>query len=324
MSSLRFRIYTWAVLGYNLAVILWGAFVRASGSGAGCGAHWPLCNGEVIPPSPQLETMIEFTHRLSSGLAGLFVIGLLVWALRTHPKGHPVRLGAWLSLGLTLTEGLVGAGLVLFGWTADDQSVGRAISIAIHLVNTFLLLAALTLTVWWAMGGSRLNLRQRGPASLGLFLGLAGMLVLGVSGALTALGDTLFPVSSLQEGLRQDFSPAAHFLVRLRLLHPSIAVVVSVYLIFLAGLGNLGEREGLARRISRVLILALLVQMAAGLVNVALLAPVWMQLIHLLLADAVWITLVFLAAAVLAQPKYPEEAHQTARSPGLSTPRQAH
>ncbi|MFN8454080.1 MAG: COX15/CtaA family protein [Anaerolineae bacterium] len=74
----RFAKYVWTVLAYNLAVILWGAFVRASGSGAGCGSHWPLCNGEVIPRTPQMETLVEFTHRLTSGLALLLVIGLTI------------------------------------------------------------------------------------------------------------------------------------------------------------------------------------------------------------------------------------------------------
>jgi heme A synthase len=159
---------------------------------------------------------------MTSSLAGLLVIVLLIWAFRAYPKGHPARLGATLSMLFILTEGLVGAGLVLFGWVAKDASLGRAISMAVHLINTFLLLGALSLTVWWTMGGSTQNFQQRGIITGGLFLGLAGVLVLGVSGALTALGDTLFPVSTLQEGLQQDFSPTAHFLIRLRLLHPRL------------------------------------------------------------------------------------------------------
>jgi heme A synthase len=300
MVLTRFAKYAWAVLFYNLAVILWGAFVRATGSGAGCGAHWPLCNGEVIPRSVELETVIELTHRVTSSLAGLLVIVLLVWAFRAYPKGHPSRLGASLSMLFILTEGLVGAGLVLFGWVAEDASLGRAISMAVHLINTFLLLGALSLTVWWGMGGPRLTLRQSTLITGGLLLALGGVLVLGVSGALTALGDTLFPVSTFQEGLQQDFSPTAHFLIRLRLLHPSIAVAVSFYLLLFVWLASLPSTGPDARRIAQFLTLVIFVQMAAGLVNVALLAPVWMQLIHLLLADTVWITLVFLTAAVLS------------------------
>jgi heme A synthase len=305
MKRSRFVTYAWSVLIYTLLVILWGAFVRATGSGAGCGSHWPLCNGEVIPRAPAAETLIEFTHRLTSGLSGLLVIVLLVWALRAFPKKHPVRLGAWLSFAFIISESLVGAGLVKFGWVAGDASVERAITMAVHLINTFLLLASLTLTVWWASGGPALRVIGRGFTSWGLVIGLAGMLLLGVSGALTALGDTLFPAASLREGLQQDFSPTAHFLIRLRLWHPTIAVAVSAYLMLLVNLSNLGAASETARRLSRLLTALLLVQLAAGLLNVALLAPVWMQIVHLLLADIVWITLVFLAAAVLARTPVP-------------------
>ena len=55
--------FAWFTVFYNVLVILWGALVRASGSGAGCGNHWPLCNGQVIPVSPGWHTVIEFTHR---------------------------------------------------------------------------------------------------------------------------------------------------------------------------------------------------------------------------------------------------------------------
>ena len=146
----------------------------------------------------------------------VLVLVLVVWAFRSHPKGHPVRLGATLSMIFIITEALVGAGLVLFGWTADDQSVGRVISISVHLVNTFLLLAALTLTAWWASGGERIVLRGQGISVWLFAIGFLGVLILGVSGAITALGDTLFPAGSLSEGIAQDFAPTAHFLVRLR------------------------------------------------------------------------------------------------------------
>jgi len=161
----RFALYAWAVLVYNLLVILWGAFVRASGSGAGCGSHWPLCNGEVIPLAPPVATLIEFSHRLTTGLAGLLVIGLVVWAFRAFPRGNSVRLGAALSLAFILIEGLVGALQVRLGLTADNASVGRAVVGSIHLANTFLMLAALTLTAWWAGGGASLQLRNPDPST---------------------------------------------------------------------------------------------------------------------------------------------------------------
>ena len=108
------------MLAYNLAVILWGAYVRASGSGAGCGAHWPLCNGEVIPRAPSIATLVEYSHRLTSGLALLGVVALMVWTWRVWGRGHPARRGALLSLIFILTEAAVGAGLVLFELVADN------------------------------------------------------------------------------------------------------------------------------------------------------------------------------------------------------------
>lgn len=296
----RFAKYAWGVLAYNLLVILWGVYVRASGSGAGCGSHWPLCNGEVIPQSPQVQTLIEFTHRLMSGLSLILVVGLIVWAFRAYPKGHPARLGASLSMFFIITEALVGAGLVLFSWVAQNASIGRVISMSVHLVNTFFLLASLTLTAWWSSGGDRLRLRGQGLALWGLGLGLLGVIILGVTGSITALGDTLFPASSLAAGIQQDFSPTSHFLIRLRVWHPLIAITVGLYLIFVSLLLAMFRPSPRMKRFTMLLSGLFVLQLAAGLINLVLLAPVWMQLLHLLLADSVWIALVLLAANTFA------------------------
>lgn len=301
MKLSRLSKYAWFVLVFNVGVILWGAYVRASNSGAGCGNHWPLCNGEVIPQPTEIATLVEFAHRLSSGTALLLVVGMFVWAFRAYPKGHPVRLGASLSLLFIITEALVGAGLVLFEWVADDASMGRVVSIGVHLVNTFLLLASITLTAWWASGGEALRLRGRGVALWALGLGFLGVLVLGVTGAITALGDTLFPAASFAEGFRQDFSPQAHFLIRLRIWHPLIAITVGFYLIFVSALLGMLRSNRSIKRFALYLSVLFVIQLAAGLVNLLLAAPVWMQIIHLFLADSVWITLVLLAAVTFAR-----------------------
>ncbi|RMF45130.1 MAG: hypothetical protein D6755_08445, partial [Anaerolineae bacterium] len=291
--------YAWGVLAINFVVILWGAFVRATGSGAGCGAHWPTCNGEVIPRAPAVETLIEFIHRLTSGAALLAVIGLVVWAWRAYPKGHLVRKGAGFTMLFIITESLLGAGLVLFEWVAQDASMGRVISMPLHLVNTFLLLASITLTAWWASGGQAVRL-PRGDGRLPWFaLGLLAILFLGTSGAVTALGDTLFPASSLLEGMRQDFSSTAHFLIRLRVIHPLIAALSGAYLFFLV-LGQTLQRKpsGAERMLARLLLGLFFLQLLAGVTNLLLLAPVWMQLVHLFLADSVWCAFVLYCAAV--------------------------
>lgn len=314
MKLNRFATYTWLVLGYNLAVIAWGAYVRASGSGAGCGSHWPLCNGEVIPRAPQLETLIELSHRITSGLSLLLILVLAVWAFRAFPKGHRVRRGAGATLFFILTEALVGAGLVLFELVADNATMARALFMSVHLVNTFILLAALTLTAWWASGGKALVLRGQGSFALLMSAGLLGVLILGVSGAVAALGDTLFPSRSLAEGLSQDFSPTAHLLIRLRLLHPFIAVVAGSYMLLAAGLSNFLRPQRWTRRFSIAVASLMLLQFAVGLLNVTLLAPVWLQLAHLLLADLVWIAFVLLTSTCLSQTAKQQQPAQTAAS----------
>ncbi len=297
-----FGKYAWAVSAYNLGVILWGAYVRATGSGAGCGGHWPLCNGEVLPASPGAAMMIELSHRVTSGLALPIVIVLAVGAYRVYPRGNPVRWGASLAILFTVTEALVGAGLVLFGLTANNDSMARAVGIAIHLTNTFLLLASLTLTAHWATGGRPLQWRGRGKLIWFLALGLAGVLLLGISGAVTALGDTLFPATSVIQGLRQDLSPTTLLLLRLRVIHPLIAVSVGIYIVLLARVVSALRASPEVKFWSAALIGLVVTQWVAGLLNIYLLAPVWLQLLHLLLADLVWMTLILLVASILAQP----------------------
>lgn len=300
-SGRSFHAYAWIVLGFNLLVILWGAYVRASGSGAGCGSHWPLCNGEVVPREREVKTLIELTHRATSGVALIMVLGLLIWAFRAFPRKHPARLGAVLSFFFIITEALIGAGLVIFGFVADNDSIGRAIYLSIHLVNTFLLLAALALTAWWAATGIGLRLKGQGALLLILGAGLVGMLLLGVSGAVTALGDTLFPGGSLAAGLREDFSPTAHILIRLRVLHPTIAIAVSALLIYAARFAVTHRPRNVTKRLAWMLVLLVFIELCAGLVNLVLLAPIPMQIVHLLLADLVWTVLVLLTAAALTE-----------------------
>jgi heme A synthase len=297
----KFSKYAWFVLVYNILVILWGAVVRATGSGAGCGSHWPTCNGEVIPPAPQVETLIEFTHRLTSGLAFLFVLAMLIWALRIYPKGHRVRKASGWAMIFIISESLVGAGLVLFEWVAGNISTGRVIVMGIHLLNTHLLLAAIVLAAWWASGGNPPQMDEQPKKLKWRFaIGIIGVLVLSMAGAVTALGDTLFPAETLIEGIQQDLSPASHFIVRLRVWHPVIATLVGLYLIQFAFLLASEGRSLWNKRFAIGLGTLFTVQLAAGLVNLILLAPVWMQIVHLLLADLVWIFLILLTAETLS------------------------
>jgi protoheme IX farnesyltransferase len=301
MSRFRFSTYAWTVLFYNLGVILLGALVRATGSGAGCNNHWPDCNGTFLPLTGNLKTLIEFSHRSTSGLAGLLVVGLVVGAFRAHPKGHPARFAALLSLFFTITEALVGRWLVVAGLVEQNATVIRAFAISVHLVNTFLLLAFLTLTAWWSEHSRPIRFRAQGAVGWALAFALAGVLILGISGAITALGDTLFPVHDTLDAIRVSFSSGIHFLKKLRILHPMIAMSVGLYVLLIAGLVSHLRPSADVRRFAQWIAGILTAQIGLGLLNVMLHAPVWMQLVHLLVSDLLWISLILLTASALTE-----------------------
>lgn len=295
----RFATYAWGVLAFTVVVILLGAYVRASGSGAGCGAHWPLCNGVVLPRDPTVQTLIEFSHRLTSGLAILLLVGLVVGAWRTTPPGHVVRSAAVVSAIFMASEAAIGAGLVLLQYVADDLRVARGWWVAGHLVNTFLLVAALTLTAWWASGGAPPRPRARPRLAALLAAALFGVLLLSTSGAVTALGDTLFPVATLEEGTAMTFSDSAHLFVRLRIYHPLLAFAVGA-LVAVAAIAAARQQPGnTTRRLAATIIALWIAQLLLGALNVYLLAPISLQIAHLLLSDLIWIALVVLSAAAL-------------------------
>ena len=286
----RFSQCAWGVLAYNMLVVLWGAFVRATGSGAGCGDRWPLCNGVMVPRAPRIETIIEFTHRATSGLAIVGVAALCFWAFRLFPRGHRARTCAALSVVFLFAEALLGAGLVLFQYVERNASAGRAAYLSAHLVNTQILLAMLTLTAWF--GSSPESHPWRGAPKL-LVAALPVAIVVAVSGALAALGDTLFPAASVAAGMRQEFSQAASALLRLRVVHPVMAVVGAVVLLA-AAVAAMRSNRPRAVRMGNILTVLVFLQLAAGAVNIVLLAPVWMQILHLLLANLSWVALIVL------------------------------
>lgn len=290
--------FAWATLAYTVGVILWGAYVRASGSGAGCGDHWPLCNGVVIPRQPTVATLIEYSHRLTSGLALMAVVVLLLWVWRRCAAGHPARRAALMSVVFMLLEAAIGAGIVLFQYVADNESMARALWMAVHLANTFILIGWITLTGWWLTDGSGGSSTRPSAGVIAVLVSVAlGLLLVGSSGAVAALGDTLFPDGSLAEALAADLSPTSHMLIRLRVLHPTFAVLTAVACMFLVP--RLVSGAGaVTRRFARALAGLSAVQLVLGAVNVILLAPVWMQMVHLLVADLIWITFVLMSATV--------------------------
>jgi heme a synthase len=312
LPSPALRRFAWAVLAYFVAVILWGALVRATGSGAGCGDHWPLCNGTVLQHSPRLDTMIEFTHRITSGLSFFAAVGLLAWTFAGTVRGHFARHAAVASVVFTLIEAILGALLVKLGLTAQSQSPLRAPYLALHLANTLLLLGALTLTAH-LLSRSRGYLRGcvRLVAPVRASIGIIVVLIVGVTGSLAALGDTLFPAESLATAFVQDFTSQSAWLVRWRWTHPTVAFLASVFLIWLMVRAAKRSAYWDNRPLSAAVLLLLAVQYILGVFDVVLLAPIALQIVHLLGADLLWIALVVLTARLTLQPA---EAAVTAAS----------
>jgi heme A synthase len=311
MPHASFRRFAWFFLAYLIAVILFGAWVRITGSGNGCGSHWPMCNGEVIPQEAAAKTRIEYTHRLTSGMCGIFAIVLVAWARRVGPA---VLRAAGATLFFVLVEALLGAVLVKKELVAGDASVARAIAVSLHLANTMLLTASAATTAWWA-GGER----RWAPAGSRFWLSaaLVALLLTNMTGAVTALGDTLFPIQPALDGnlltkVREDLSGGQHFLVRLRILHPIVAVLASgVVLAAFAGVARGDRRRGTLGRTLDVGQISIIVQLLLGGLNVVLAAPGWMQVVHLLAAQVVWV-----AAWLVAITAWPKTAQSPAGSPG--------
>ena len=298
----KFAKYAWFVLAYNVVVILWGVFLRASKSGDGCGQHWLTCHGEIIPSAPELKTVIEFSHRITSGIAFIVVFALVIWAFRKFEKYNPIRKTALISFIFIITEALVGAGLVLTGNTAEALTAARPFWMIGHLTNTFILLAFLTLTGWFASGGKYLNFKAQPKVLLLLGIGVFGIFLIGMSGSVAALSGMLFPSVTLSEGIAKDFSETSHILLRLRVSHPILSITVGIFLAFLAGWIKSKARENTSvKRWANVLTILILIQFAFGAITLLTLAPIVMQLVHLLLADAVWIAFVLMSAEILAE-----------------------
>ncbi len=292
--------FAWAALYWNVAVVLWGAYVRATGSGAGCGNRWPLCDGDVVGASPNGQTIVEFTHRTTSVISLLMVTGLVVWCWRVTKQGDWARYSAFLAAALLANEALLGAALVLLKHVGNDQSVGRLLFLCLHFGNTLLLLATLSLTAVWLSNGSRnFTLIGKGHQVSSIGLGLLATMVTGITGAVAALADTLFPSTSLASSLAQDFSPGTPALLRVRLLHPAVATVAACYVLWVIWRSSTGRNR--FSRSAIALIILLFVQVGIGMTNVLFLAPVWIQIAHLFVADALWILLVLASADLVLE-----------------------
>ena len=278
--------FSWITLSITVLVIVWGAVVRATGAGAGCGSHWPLCNGEVVPLAPAASTVIEFVHRVTAGLAMVLSLVMLIWSRRVFPPGHRTRTWSLAAFIFMLIEAAIGAGIVLLELVEDNASALRAGYIAVHLTNTMLLIGAMTAAIHAGQRAEGRGQREgegrskvRGQRSKGRTVALALMIVVAAAGAIVALGDTLFPHASLAEGIAADFDTTSHFLIRLRVWHPILAAVASLVAIW-------------TFRSSLVTALVL-GQIGLGVINLLMLAPLTLQMAHLLTSNVLWIAMVW-------------------------------
>jgi heme a synthase len=259
---------------YALAIfiILWGAWVRLSGSGAGCGKHWPLCNGVVFPLEPSVRTLIEYTHRFTSGVFGITVFW--GWVLSIKSGGSYLKKSFLWSLIFTISEALIGAVLVKKGLVEDNDSLARGVVIALHLANTMGLLYFLTQNIFFS---SKHQILKMKPLLKLEIIIITFFILTGATGAIAALGNTLFPETDLLAGVAKDFSSSSHILINLRTFHPFFALIlgICVYLYTI----NFSNLNG------RLLNGCLYIAIGWGVINWVLLAPSWGALIHLLIAD---------------------------------------
>ncbi len=297
MVLTRFAKYVWLVLLYTLAAVAWGVYVRASMSGDGCGSHWPLCDGASTPINGDVGRLVEKSHRYSTALLGPMAILLVAWAWRAFPKGHLARKGAAATLVGVIVEGLVGAVLVKMGWVTSNDSAERAGGMAVHVVSAFFLLGAIMVTLLAGAGLSRVRLKGQSTVGWMLAMGSFGILLLGVSGSISALGHQLHAVSDV---LKAAHSPATHWMVRLQPWHPYIAASVGLYLLLAAGMLQHLRPDPRVKVAARWVVGLYGAQLGLGLLNIWLKAPIPMQMAHLAMADVNWISLVALGAFCFA------------------------
>lgn len=289
MALSRFSKYVWAVLLYNLAAVAWGVFVRAGRYGDGCGEHWPLCGDDHTPLMGAISRVIEASHRVSTALCGPLVLIMVVWAFRVYPRKHVVRKGAIASFGMTIAEGLFGAWLVMKDLVVNNDSAVRAASMCVHSISTFLLIGSLAFTAIAASGLRPLRWQGQAQVLCVLFMAAFGMVLLGVSGAISALAHQLHETPDV---LKAALNPTTHWMVRLQPLHPLIAVSVGLYLVLAVGLLHHLRPDPKARKVGRWVIGLFFAQVALGALNIWTNAPIPVQMLHLVLANLNWISLI--------------------------------
>ena len=278
------------VLCFCLSIILWGAWVRISHSGDGCGQSWPSCQGKYfMDPGEQEKTWIEWIHRASSGLFGVTVLLLVVGAF--FLKHSAVFKSALVALFFTISEALLGARLVLAGLTGGNDSLARVLTMNLHLLNSLLLTSSIFIC-WRLSIGKNFSLTKPNtgsdlftPALTKIFIFV--FFLIAFFGSVSSLSVSLFPSTSLWEGMALDFDFQSHWLVRLRLLHPVLAIICGggflLYYFLDFYFKNIKPKIMSELCPQKILIFCLCLALFSGLMNLVLLSPVFLKLTHLLI-----------------------------------------
>ncbi|MCY4321549.1 MAG: COX15/CtaA family protein [Bdellovibrionaceae bacterium] len=276
-----FKKYSLFTIIFTLITIFWGAWVRLSFSGDGCGKSWPLCENKIFPEN--IMAFIEWLHRLSSGLSFIFIFILFLLSIKFYSKGHGVRKFSGISFVLVCIEALIGAILVLSGLVSDNTEKIRVLVLAVHSVNSLLLVGSLSLSYkmsLWENRNAKLNDGLRFKKPLIYFLYLFPLLAL--TGNIASLAGQLFPSESLSSALALDLLPSAHTSLKIRPFHPLLAIA------FLLGLCVFSY----FKKYLIVPTLAVFGVVLFGFFTLFFLSPLWMKIAHLILAYCLWIFLI--------------------------------
>lgn len=297
--ELRLRRWAYFLLGYTILVILWGAWVRISHSGDGCGDTWPLCNGQLVPEAARGKTWVEYGHRFTSGLYGLVVFFLFLWVRKLKSKFQLASAYRWMTWTLVfmISEALLGAKLVLFGLVNTDQSLWRLLVMSLHQLNSFMLVA---FTVRFLAATYETHFKQNfgtppPPLTTSFFarpVFLICFLAIAVTGAWASLSTTLFPSTSLLDGLMKDLETNSHLVLKIRGFHPVLGLVIGGSLSL--GLYKLSAQVNVfLGRIALMGSALIALGIVVGMMTLFMLSPVPLKIIHLFLAHSLWSTGVF-------------------------------
>ena len=283
---MKVESYAKAGLLLSIASILAGAFVRATGSGDGCGATWPTCKGKIIPALSDTSELIEFSHRSVSGV--LLVVTLIIVAkTRKFQKESLVRTVTNYLTFFVIFEALIGAVIVIFEWVGLNSSLPRIIAVPIHLVNTFGLLGSYAI-LYKILQDDLQNIKNMFNKNFLLISSL--FLLSGATGSITALADVLFPSASFVEGFLADFDRTSEVLTRLRILHPIISSTLSIVLYVYAT--GIRKKYNVSVKPLQILIL---IAVFLGVINVLSNIVLPLSILHLAIADFLWISYIYVS-----------------------------